>query len=187
MGSTSDLKNGGVIKYNNENYVLTNVEFRKPGKGGAFFQVKMRNLLTGKVAEHKYRSGESVQTVRIEKRPYQYLYKDGSMFVFMNNENYDQIHVASEMVGEQYKYMKENDDASLLFEGDTVLAVEIPQHVNLIITETEPGVRGDTATNVTKPAKLETGASVNVPLFINEGDKIRIDTQTGSYIERVKS
>jgi len=187
MGSTSDLKNGAVIKYNNDNYVLTNVEFRKPGKGGAFFQVKMRNLLSGKVAENKFRSGESVEMVRIERRPYQYLYKDGNMFVFMNNETYEQINVPAEMIGDQHIYMKENDDVSLLFEGDEVLTAEIAQHVNLEVVETEPGVRGDTATNVTKPAKLETGATVNVPIFINEGDKIRVDTQSGSYIERVKS
>lgn len=186
MGSTNDLRNGAVIKYNNQNYVCDNVEFRKPGKGGAFYQVKLRNLLTGSKAENKFRSGESIEFVRIEKHPYQYLYKDGESFVFMNNENYDQVTLPPSMVGEQDQFMKENDDVMLMFEGEEVLSVEIPQHVNLRVSHTEPGVRGDTATNVTKPATLETGATINVPIFINEGDLLRVDTGTKTYIERIK-
>lgn len=186
MGSTSDLRVGAVIKYNNDNYIVETCEFRKPGKGGAFFQVKLRNLITGNKAENKFRSGESMDFVRIEKRPYQYLYKDGDFFVFMSNETYEQVSLPNAMVGEQELFMKENDDAYIMFEGEKALAVEIPQHVNLVVIETEPGLRGDTATNVTKPAKLETGATISVPIFINEGDKIRVDTTTASYIERIK-
>ena len=186
MGSTNDLKNGSVIKYNNQNYVCDKVEFRKPGKGGAFYQVKLRNLITGSKAENKFRSGESIEFVRIERHPFQYLYKDGDDFVFMNNETYDQITCPPSMLGDQYLFMKENEDVSLMFEGEEVLAVEIPKHVNLVVTETEPGIRGDTATNVTKPATLETGATLNVPIFINEGDILRVDTETSTYIERIK-
>lgn len=186
MGSTNDLRVGAVIKYNNDNYIVETCEFRKPGKGGAFFQVKLRNLITGNKAENKFRSGESIDFVRIEKRPYQYLYKDGSFFVFMNNETYEQVTLPGSMVGDQEEFMKENEDVYIMFEGEKSLAVEIAQHVNLTVTHTEPGLRGDTATNVTKPATLETGAIINVPIFINEGDRIRVDTQSRSYIERLK-
>ncbi len=186
MGSTNDLRVGAVIKYNNDNYIVETCEFRKPGKGGAFFQVKLKNLITGNKAENKFRSGESIDFVRIEKHPYQYLYRDGDFFVFMNNESYEQVSLPNTMVGDQELYMKENEEVSISFEGEKALAVEIPLHVNLLVVETEPGLRGDTATNVSKPAKLETGASISVPIFVNEGDKIRIDTNTHSYIERIK-
>jgi elongation factor P len=186
MGSTNDLRVGAVIKYNNDNYIVETCEFRKPGKGGAFFQVKLRNLITGNKAENKFRSGESIDFVRIERHPYQYLYKDGNFFVFMNNETYEQVTLPESMVGDQEEFMKENADVSIMFEGEKALAVEIPLHVNLEVTQTEPGLRGDTATNVTKPATLETGAVINVPIFINEGDRIRVDTQTRTYIERLK-
>lgn len=186
MGSTNDLRVGAVIKYNNDNYIVETCEFRKPGKGGAFFQVKLRNLITGNKAENKFRSGESIDFVRIEKHPYQYLYKEGEFFVFMNSETYEQVTLAPGMVGDQELFMKENEEVAISFEGEKALAVEIPLHVNLLVTETEPGLRGDTATNVTKPAKVETGATISVPIFVNEGDKIRIDTSTSSYIERIK-
>jgi elongation factor P len=187
MASINEVKSGNVIKYNKDNYAVDNVEFRKPGKGGAFYQLKLRNLLTGSKAEHKFRSGETVEIVRIERHAYQYLYKDGEAYAFMNNDTYDQVTLQKEMVGDQYLYMKENDNVSMMFEGEKILSVEIPAHVNLAIAHTEPGVKGDTATNVMKPATLETGAKVSVPLFINEGDKIRVDTSLGTYIERVKS
>lgn len=186
MGSTSDLRNGAVIKYKNENFYIENVEFRKPGKGGAFFQVKLRNLLKGNKTEHKFRSGESIDFVRIETHPYQYLYQDGDMYVFMHTETFEQISLPQEMVGDQTKWLRENDNVSIMFEGEQALAVEIQQHLNLEVSHTEPGLKGDTATNATKPATLETGVEVQVPLFINDGDKIRVDTATGTYIERVK-
>lgn len=186
MANTSDLRTGAVIKYNGENCYITDVEFRKPGKGGAFFQVKMRNLRTGNTAEHKYNSGESIELVRIETRPFQYLYKDGPHLYFMDQETYDQIPVEETAVGDEFRFMKENETVNLQFEGEEVLSVDVPQHVNLRVTYTEPGFKGDTATNVKKPATLETGAEVQVPIFINENDLIRIDTRTGDYIERVK-
>jgi len=187
MANTSDLKNGAVIKYNGENCYLVDVEFRKPGKGGAFFQVKMRNLRTGKIAEHRYNSGEKIELVRIEKRPFQYLYQDGDNFIFMHTETYEQIPFPGDQIGEDFKFVKENENVQISFEGDMPLSVEVPLHVNLLITFTEPGLKGDTATNALKPATVETGAQVMVPLFINEGDMIRIDTAQGSYIQRVNN
>jgi len=186
MGSTSDLRKGAIIKYNGENCFILDVEFRKPGKGGAFFQVKMRNIRTGSSNEHRYNSGESIDFVRVERKDYQFLYKDGNNLVFMNNETYDQVYVSDTMVGDEFRFIKENENVMLLFEGDIVLDVNVPQHVNLRVTYTEPGFKGDTATNVKKAATVETGAEVQVPIFINEGDLIRIDTGTAAYIERVK-
>lgn len=186
MGNTSDLYRGGVMKYEGENCLIVDVEFRKPGKGGAFYKVKLKNLATGKQKEHTFNSGASVEMVRIERKPYQYLYFDGSNYIFMNVDTYEQIPVSDEMLGEQIKFMKENEQVQVSFEGDTPLSVEIPLHVNLRVESTEPGLKGDTATNATKPAKLETGAEVQVPLFIVENDLIRIDTQSGAYLERIK-
>lgn len=186
MGITSDLKVGAVIKYNGENVYIYDCEFRKPGKGGAFYKVKFRNIRSGKIGEHTYNSGESVEFVRIENHSYQYLYKDGSNFVLMNNENYDQITVPDEMVGSKQKFLKENSDVFVGFEGETPLYVQVPKHINLRVTYTEPGLKGDTATNASKPATLETGAEIRVPLFVNENDLIRVDTEQESYIERVK-
>lgn len=185
MGNTGDLRSGAVIKFKNDNYLVESVEFRKPGKGGAFFQVKLRNLLKGNKTEHKFRSGESVDLVRIETHPYQYLYEDGDMFVFMHNETYDQINLSKDMVGDQAQWLRPNDNVNIMFEGETALTVQIQQHLNLEVSHTEPGLKGDTATNATKPATLETGVEIQVPLFINEGDTVRVDTANASYIERV--
>jgi elongation factor P len=147
----------------------------------------MRNIKTGKIAENRFRSGESVEFVRVEKRKYQYLYPDGEILFMMNNDTYEQIPVDKVLVGDAFKFLRENDEVFVSFEGDIVLAVELPQHVNLTIAHTEPGFKWDTASsNVTKPATLDSGAEIQVPLFINEGDTVRIDTTTGSYIERVK-
>ncbi len=186
MGSTSDLRVGAVVKYLNENCIVIDSEFRKPGKGGAFFKVKMRNLKTGNLKEHTYNSGESIDFVRIEKRPYQYLYKDGANYIFMSNETFDQVPMSEESVAEDFRFVKENQDVYIAFEGETALSVEVPQHINLRITYTEPGLKGDTATNAMKPATVETGAEIRVPLFVNEGDLVRVDTKAGAYIERVK-
>lgn len=186
MASTSDLRTNAVIKYNGENHIVLEYQHIKPGKGGAYYQTKMRNMSTGKIAENRFRSGETIEFVRVENITYQYLYQDGDMFVFMNKADFSQINIPAEMVGDQKKFMKENEDVQLQFEGDIVLNVDIPQHVNLRVVHTEPGVRGDTATNVVKPATVESGAEINVPIFINEGDLIRVDTREGTYIERVK-
>lgn len=186
MGSTGDLRVGAILKHNGENYVVLEHKHVTPGKGPAHHQVKLRNLLTGKLSEDRYRSGESIDFVRIEKREFQYLYKDGDMLYMMNNETFEQIPVPIEMIGDESRFLKENEIVYLNFEGDEILSVSLPQHLNLKVTYTEPGFKGDTATNVLKSATLETGAEVQVPLFINEGDVIRIDTETGAYIERIK-
>ena len=186
MGSTNDLRTGAIIKYNGENCAVVDYNHVKPGKGGAFYQVKMRNIATGKIAEHRFRSGEAIDFVRVEKRPYQYLYDDGDLLYFMNVDTYEQIPVEKNLVGDSLKFLKPNEDCLIAFEDEAVLDVELPPHVNLEVTHTEPGLKGDTATNTLKPATVETGAEVQVPLFIDEGDMVRVDTEKGAYIERVK-
>lgn len=186
MPSTADLKPGVFMRYNGEICLVLESEHRTPGNLRAFYQVKMRNIKTGKLLENRFRSGESVELVRVEKHDYQYIYRDGTTFYFMNLDNYEQIPVDENFVGDAVKFMKENQDVEIVFEGTNILEVELPASVNLKVTHTEPGVRGDTATNVLKPATLETGAIVQVPIFINEGDMIRVDTNTGSYMERIK-
>jgi elongation factor P len=147
----------------------------------------MRVIKTGKLREERFRSGETIEFVRVETRNFQYLYKDGDMFMFMDSDTYDQIPVVTEIVGESAKFMKEGLEVQIARdEADNVVQVTMPQHVALRVMHTEPGVRGDTATNVLKPATVETGASVGVPLFVNEGDLIRVDTSTGDYMDRVK-
>ncbi len=186
MGTTSDLRPGAIIKYNGENAVVLESEHRTPGNLRAFYQVKMRILRTGKLMENRFRSGENIDFVRVERHDYQYIYNDGMNYYFMNMQNYEQIPVDADMIGDKINFMKENQEVGLLFEDETLLDVDVPPHVNLEVTHTEPGLKGDTATNVMKPATLETGVEVQVPLFINEGDIVRVDTKTGTYVERVK-
>lgn len=185
-GSTSDLRPGAVIIYNGEMNVVLESEHRTPGNLRAFYQVKMRNMKTGKLNENRFRSGESIEFIRVERRDYQYLYKDGNTLHFMEPDTYDQIAADAELLGNSINFLKENQVVQLSFVNDAVISAELPSHVNLQITFTEPGLKGDTATNVLKPATVETGANVNVPLFINEGDMVRIDTRSGAYVERVK-
>ncbi|MEI8133917.1 MAG: elongation factor P [bacterium] len=187
MASTNDFRNGAVLKMDGELYRIEEYEHRTPGNLRAFVQAKLRNLRTGNLKEMRYRSGESVEMIRMEKKTFQYLYKDGDDFVFMNTESYEQINVPSVAVGDVAKFIRESDNADIIFAEDgTIVAVEVPAAVNLTIIQTDPGMKGDTATGGTKPAKLETGAMVNVPLFLNEGDMVRVDTRTGQYMERVK-
>lgn len=186
MGSTSDLRNGLVIKFNNELHVVVKSEHRTPGNLRAFYQVKMKNIKNGKMIENRFRSGEEIEVVRLETRTFQYLYHDGSGFVFMNNETYDQVSISDDIVGDQSAYMKEGESVQIMFDGELPITVEIPPHVNLKVIEAPPGVKGDTATGGTKQVKVETGAVINAPLFINEGDVIKVDTRTGVYLERVK-
>ena len=186
MGTTADLRPGAVIKYNNDLCTVLESEHRTPGNLRAFYQVKMRALRSGKLLENRFRSGESIEFVRVEKKNYQYLYKDGEMFVFMDPDTYDQFPVDGVFVGDHAKLMKEGQEATVAMMESTPLFVELPPNVTLRVVQTEPGVRGDTATNVTKPATLETGAIVNVPIFVNEGDLLKINTSTGDYVERVK-
>lgn len=185
-GTTSDLRPGAVIIFNGELNTVLESEHRTPGNLRAFFQVKMRSLKTGRLYENRFRSGESIEFVRVEKMNYQYLYNDGSNFYFMNPDTYEQIPVERVALGDAVDFLKDNQEVQLTFVDNNVIGVDLPSHVILKVVHTEPGLRGDTATNVLKPATLETGASINVPLFINEGDVIRVDTRNNSYVERVK-
>lgn len=186
MANTGDLFKGAFIKYNNELCQVMEYQHRTPGNLRAFYQVVLRNVKTGKQMEHRFRAGESVEIVRVEFKEMQYLYKDGSNFVLMDTETYDQILVSEIMFGDQARFLKEEMMVKVSFEGDEPIGVEPPTFVILEVTYTEPGVKGDTATNTLKPATLDNGAEVRVPLFTNVGDKVKVDTRTGEYVERVK-
>lgn len=186
MATTSDLKSGVIINFNNDLHSVVSVEHRTPGNLRAFYQVKMRNLKNGKIIENRFRSGEEVKIERLESGNYQFLYKEGQDYVFMDNESYDQITILNDLVGKSGNFLKEGETAQIFFHNSKPMSVEIPPHVYLKVTSAPPGVKGDTATGATKPVILETGASVNAPLFINEGDMLRVDSRTGEYIERAK-
>lgn len=187
MATTSDLRPGIVIRYNGELCTVLESVHRTPGNLRAFYQVKMRNLNNGKLLENRFRSGEEIDLVRIDRKPMQYLYRDGDKMVFMDTETYDQVYIEEVIVGSVAGFLKESGEASISFNGTQVVGIELPPHVVLAIAHTEPGVKGDTATGATKPAQVESGATVQVPLFVNEGDVIRVDTRTGEYLDRVKN
>lgn len=176
-----------TIRWNGELYTLVEFQHVNPGNWRAFVRTKLKNFKTGRVIENRFRAGETIDVVRIDRRLFQYLYHDGSGYVFMDKESYDQISVPEEIVGEGAQFLKDGEQVEILFNEHEPLGVELPIVVELLVKETVPGVKGDTATGGSKPAKLESGATVNVPLFINEGDVIRVDTRTGEYIERVKA
>ncbi len=184
-GTAKDLRKGAVIKLKGELFRIIEYTHVTPGKGPAHHQVKLRNLQTGKLSSARFSAGDKIEFVRIEQRIYQYLYKDGPNLFFMNLDNYEQVPVEADLIGDDINFLKESNEAELAFVDDKVIGVELPPNVELEVTYTEPGVKGDTATNVTKPATLETGVEVQVPLFINEGDVIKVDTSTGEYVERV--
>lgn len=187
MATTSDIRNGLCIEFNNDIFSVVEFQHVKPGKGNAFVRTKLKSLTTGKVLEYTFPAGHKVNDVRVERRKYQYLYNDDMGFHFMNNETFEQVAIAESMI-ESPGLLKEGDEVEVLFhaEKEIPLTLEMPQYIVAEVTYTEPGVKGDTATNTLKSATIETGAEVRVPLFINEGDKIKIDTRSGSYIERVK-
>ncbi len=185
-GTTADFRNGMVIRFNNELYTITEFHHVNPGNWRAFVRTKLKNIRNGRVIEQRFSAGEDIDEVRVEHQNWQFLYVDGSDYIFMNTETYDQQPVPKEMLGDTVKFLKEQDTVELLVDGETIVSVELPNFLELRVESAEPGVRGDTANNVTKPATLETGAVVNVPLFVNPGDRIRIDTRTGKYVERVK-
>lgn len=187
MASTSDIKNGLCFVYNNDIYTVVEFQHVKPGKGAAFVRTKMKSMTNGRVLENNFPSGHKIDVVRVERRKSQYLFQDESGFNFMDNESFEQFSIPEEMI-ENSKLMKEGTEAEILFhaEKELPLTVELPLHVVLQITYTEPGIKGDTATNTMKNATLETGGAIRVPLFVNEGDLIKIDTRTNSYIERAK-
>tara|TARA_X000000950_G_scaffold204090_1_gene245734 strand:- start:115 stop:681 length:567 start_codon:yes stop_codon:yes gene_type:complete len=188
MASTSDIKNGLCIKHNHDLFKIIEFLHVKPGKGPAFVRTKLKSLTSGKVLENTFPSGAKIEAVRVETRKYQYLYSEDDGFHFMNTETYEQIFLDKNTVG-GHEFMKEGQIIEVVFDADqeNPLTCDVPSSVILEVTYTEPGEKGNTATNATKPAKVETGANVNVPLFINEGDKIKIDTTKGTYQERVKS
>jgi len=187
MPSTSDFRPGLVIKYNNELWTIIEFQHVNPGNWRAFVRTKLKNLKSGKVIENRFRAGESIDTIRIERKEFQFLYRDGTGYVFMDKGDYEQLSVSGEQVGEGAKFLKDGESVDILFNGSDITGIEIPITVELKVTDTVPGVRGDSANAGTKPATVETGAAVNVPLFINEGDVVKIDTRTGEYIERVKA
>ena len=182
--STNDLKNGMAL--NLPEGLMTVVEFQhvKPGKGGAFVRTKLKNFRTGAVIDRTFRADEKVQHAMIDKREMQYLYREGSDYVFMDNESYDQMHVAVDSLGEAVKYLKEGDVAILPMYNDEVLGVDLPAAVELVVSETEPGIQGDRVSGARKAATLETGLIVQVPLFVETGETIKVDTRSGEYLTR---
>lgn len=187
MATTADIRNGMCIDIDGQYYVIIEFLHVKPGKGAAFVRTKMRSVTTGRILERTFNAGIKLDEVRIERREYQYLYKDDMGYNLMNNETFEQVSLAANQI-DGVAFLKEGDtiDVQVHAETETILTAELPQNVILQITYTEPGLKGDTATNAMKPATVETGAEVRVPLFINEGEKIKINTRDGSYVERVK-
>jgi len=186
MATTQDLSRGMFLRYIGQLCQVIDYQHTMPGKGGAFYQVKMKNAITGKSIENRFRSGENIDDVRIDQVEMQYLYKDGTNLMLMNTETYEQVAVAESMLGDQMKFIKEEMLLNVYFDDGNPIMADAPNHVVLEITYSEPGVKGDTANNPLKPATLETGAVVNVPLFVESGEKIKVDTRTGEYVERAK-
>lgn len=186
MVSASEFRNG--VTFEMDGQVLQVVEFQhvKPGKGAAFVRVKMKNVITGAVTERTFNPSDKFENAFIERRDMEYLYQDGELYYFMDNETYEQTPIARDVLGDAFAFVKENMVCKVLSYKGSVFGLEPPTFVELLITDTEPGFRGDTATNVLKPATVETGAVVKVPLFIDSGDRIRVDTRTGEYLERAK-
>ena len=187
MASTGDFKNGMCIEFNGGLWTIVEFQHVKPGKGPAFVRSKLKNVRTGKVVDNTFTAGVKITVARVERRPYQFLYKDDTGYHFMHMENFEQTFLSEDVIPSP-GLLKEGQKVEILVHAQTeeVLACDLPQFVELEITYTEPGVKGDTATNTLKPATMETGAIVKVPLFISEGEKIKIDTKTGEYMERVK-
>jgi elongation factor P len=186
MPTTTDFRPGLVIRYNGEPWTVVEFQHVNPGNWRAFVRTKLKNVKSGKVIENRFRAGENIEVIRIERKEYQFLYRDGTGYVCMDKETYDQLTVPAEVMGSGAALLKDGESVDILMNGPEITAVELPITVELRVAETVPGIKGDSATAGTKPAKLETGATVNVPLFINEGDMVKVDTRTGGYVERVK-
>ena len=187
MYDTSDIKKGLKFVYDGEPYVCLEFQFVKPGKGQAFTRTKMRHLLTGSVIERNIRSGEKIEPADAEERSFQYIYPDADDFVFLDPNSGDQITVRREVLGSDFDLLMDGSECMITIYKGNPVALELPPHITVEITETEPGVKGDTASNVTKSATIATGATIQVPLFIAEGEWVRVDTRTRSYLERVKA
>jgi elongation factor P len=186
MYSTAEFKKGLKIELDGVPYAIVDFQHVKPGKGGAFVRTKLKSLLTGRVLDQTFRSGEKVKRPDLMEREMQYLYREGDRFCMMDNETYEQIMLTEDQVGEARLYLTENLDVKILFFNQQPVGVEVPLFVQLEVAQTEPGVKGDTAAGGTKPATLESGVTIQVPLFISEGERVKVDTRTGTYIERVK-
>ena len=185
MISAGDFRNGVTIELEGNIFQIIEFQHVKPGKGAAFVRTKLKNIKSGGVVEKTFRPTEKCPTARIDRKDMQYLYNDGDLFYFMDNESYEQIAIAKDAIGDALKFVKENEMCKVCSHNGNVFAVEAPLFVELMITETEPGYKGDTATGATKPATVETGATVQVPLFVDQGETIKIDTRTGEYLSRV--
>ena len=186
MATTNDLKNGMVLNLEGQLWQVQEFLHVKPGKGPAFVRSKLKNVLSGKIIDKTFNAGTKVETANVDRRDMQYLYHDGTDYVFMDSQDYDQVNISAELVGDAANYMLENQDLQISFHEGTPLSVELPPSVELTITHTEPGLQGDRSTGGSKPATLETGYEIQVPLFLEEGVKVKVDTRSGDYLGRVK-
>ena len=186
MASTADIRNGAVILHKNKRMKIIEFQHVKPGKGGAFVRTKLKDIQSGKIIDETFNAGHKLEFIRVEAKSMQFLYVDGENHIFMDNETFEQINVITKSIGNKKNFLTAGAVVDLLFDEDEVLDVRLPSHVILEVLNTEPGFKGNTATGANKPATLETGYVLNVPLFIDEGDKLRIDTRTGEYVERSK-
>lgn len=184
MITAGDFRNGVTFDMDGQVYQVIEFQHVKPGKGAAFVRTKFKNVITGAVVEKSFNPTDKFENAYVERKEYEYLYNDGELYYFMDTETYEQLPLNADKLGDNFKFVKENDTVKIMSYKGNVFGIEPPLFVELEVTDTEPGVRGDTATNVTKPATLETGAVIKVPIFINQGEKIRIDTRTGEYMER---
>jgi len=186
MAKASDIKNGNILRFNGELVVVEEFLHRTPGNLRAFYQAKMRNVKSGKLVEYRFRTDEEVEICRVETNDYQYLYEDGDSFVVMDNISFEQYNIPKFLFGDAVKFIKEGTNVIVAFESDEPIMAQAPTNVELLVTYTEPTVKGDTSNNALKVATVETGVEIRVPMFVNQGDKIKIDTRTGAYVERVK-
>ena len=183
--STADFRNGMCIEYNNKLCTIVEFQHVKPGKGGAFVRTKLRDIKTGRVVDYTFNAGTKFDSVLLETKKMQFLYSDGTDFNFMDMSSFEQLSIPAETVGSAANWLKENDEATLMYAGDELISIEPPMFVELEVTETEPGFKGDTATNTTKPATLETGVTIQVPTFVEIGDVLQIDSRDGRFVKRV--
>ena len=183
--STADFRNGMCIEYNNKLCTIVEFQHVKPGKGGAFVRTKLRDIKTGRVVDYTFNAGTKFDSVRLETKKMQFLYSDGTDFNFMDMSSFEQLSIPADTVGSAANWLKENDEATLMYAGDELISIEPPMFVELEVTETEPGFKGDTATNTTKPATLETGVTIQVPTFVEIGDVLQIDSRDGRFVKRV--
>ena len=186
MASTANIKNGAVILHKNKRMKIIEFQHVKPGKGGAFVRTKLKDIQSGKIIDETFNAGHKLEFIRVEAKSMQFLYVDSENHIFMDSETFDQINILTKSIGNKKFFLTAGANVDLLFDGDEVLDVRLPSHVILEVLKTEPGFKGNTATGANKPATLETGYVLNVPLFIDEGDHLRIDTRTGEYVERSK-